>query len=304
MKVAVTGAGGYVGGRLLASLAAERAEVVPLVRRPVPWVADGRPLDLAATDPGRIAEELAGCDAVVHLAGASEVRAAADPDGALADTVAATRRVAAAAATAGVGRLVFLSTVHVYGAALADGAVVDETTVPEPRHPYAVARLAGEHLAVASGVPTTILRLTNSVGAPADRRVDRWTLVANDLCAQAAAGGPLVLRTSGRQWRDFVDLGDACAAIAAAARGAVPPGTFNLGSGRPTTVLELAGLVADAAAEVRGRRPEVQAQPHQGPVPVAHRVAVGRLACHWGYPSTPLAASLRETVECCERAAA
>src|SRR3546814_2666382 len=73
--------------------------------------------------------------------------------------------------------VVVASTVHVYGAALRPGATVDHRTVPEPRHPYAVARLAGEHL-VAGLVPSPVaVRLTNAVGAPLDGRVDRWTLV-------------------------------------------------------------------------------------------------------------------------------
>ena len=51
-----------------------------------------------------------------------------------------------------------------------------------------------------------ILRLTNAVGAPADPSVDRWSLVANDLCPPGRADGRLALRSAGVQWRDFVAL--------------------------------------------------------------------------------------------------
>lgn len=301
--IAVTGAGGYVGGRLVAHLRAAGQPVRPLARGAVPWLPDAELLDLAATPVEGIAEVLRGCAAVVHLAGASEVHAARDPDGALATTVAATRRVARAAAEAGVERAVLLSTVHVYGAALERGGRVDEQTLPEPRHPYAVARLAGEHLAAAEGLRSlVVLRLTNSVGAPVDARVDRWTLVAMDLCRQAAAGGPLVLRSSGRQWRDFVDLGDVCRTIAAAAVGEVPAGVYNLGSGRARTVLELAELVADVAASAGAARPEVQAPPHEGPLPPRVDVDVARLAQHVPVPAVPLAQSVQELIELCRAA--
>ena len=170
MGVVVTGAGGYVGGRLVAHLREAGVEVAPTARRPVPWLPDARPLDLVADDAGALVGLCEGRDAVIHLAGASEVRFGSDPDGALADTVVATRRLAEAARTAGVARMVFLSTFHVYGGRT-DAGVVHEGLVPEPRHPYAVARLAGEHLAAGAGPDHVVtLRLTNSVGPPADPR--------------------------------------------------------------------------------------------------------------------------------------
>lgn len=299
-RVVVTGSGGYVGGRLVGHLTARGADVRPLVRRSVPWVSDGRVVRLVGGDLDELAGALEGHDAVVHLAGASEVRAAADPDGALADTVVASRRVAAAAVRAGVPRVVVLSTVHVYGSARRDTSTVDEGVVPEPRHPYAVARLAGEHLVAGEGPDeVVVLRLTNGVGPPADARVDRWTLVANELCAAAAAGQPLRLRTSGRQWRDLIDLGDACHAIGEAALGVVPAGTYNLGSGCSTTIRALAEAVADAAEVVLGSRPPVEAPPHEGPEPARQRVDVSRLAAHVNPPTTPLAASLQATIRLC-----
>lgn len=300
MSVVVTGAAGYVGGRLVRHLQDEGEVVVPTVRRPVPWLPGAHPVDLVAGDLGGLVGVLEGHDAVVHLAGASEVRAAAEPDAALAETVVAARRVAEAAVRAGVSRLVFLSTVHVYGG-VTDGGVVHEGVVPAPRQPYAIARLAGEHLAFGAGPDHVVaLRLTNAVGPPVDVRVDRWTLVANVLCAQAAAGQPLVLRSSGRDGRDFVDLGDACRAIGAAATRAVPAGTYNLGSGTTTRVLDLAHLVADAAEAELGWRPPVEAPAHTGPEPPGFRVDVSHLAVVAPAPGSdlrpPLAATIRAVV--------
>jgi len=296
MSVVVTGAAGYVGGRLVRHLRDEGMAVVPTVRRPVPWLTGAHPVDLVAGDLGGLVGVLEGHDAVVHLAGASEVRAGAEPDAALAETVVATRRVAEAAVRAGVRRLVFLSTFHVYGGATDDGGV-HEGVVPTPRHPYAFARLAGEHLAAGCGPDHGVaLRLTNAVGPPVDARVDRWTLVANDLCAQAVAGGPLRLRSSGHDGRDFVDLGDACRAIGAAATGVVPAGTYNLGSGTTTRVLDLAHLVADAAEEVLGARPPVDAPAPTGPEPARFRVDVSRLAAVVPLPPPDLRAALVATI--------
>ncbi|HEU5152431.1 MAG TPA: SDR family oxidoreductase, partial [Iamia sp.] len=272
-----------------AHLAATGVDVVPLVRSPTPWLPDAVVADLLRDD---LAPLLAGADAVVHLAGASEVRFAADPERAHDETVATTDRVARATG----GRLVLLSTFHVYGGRTDDG-VVHEGVEPVPVHPYAASRLEGEALAAEHGPAHLVtLRLTNSIGPPADRRVDRWTLVANDLCAQAAAGEPLVLRSSGHAGRDFVDLGEACRILGAAATGAVPAGTYNLGSGTTTRVLDLAHLVAEAAHEVLGRRPDVVAPPHEGPEPEPFRVAVEKLAAHVAPPDPDLRPALVGTL--------
>ena len=65
MKIAITGASGFIGQRLLTRLAAENAQVVALGRRPVPG------LQSSGWDSTRVPEPsvLDGVDAVIHLAG-------------------------------------------------------------------------------------------------------------------------------------------------------------------------------------------------------------------------------------------
>ena len=110
-----------------------------------------------------------------------------DPDRALAET----RRARAAtsarrAAAAGVARVVYVSTVHVYGAALAPGATIDEDVAPAAA--VGLRRSPGspsEHLARPSRSPTPscCASPTRSAHRP-HPDVDRWTLVAADLCRQ------------------------------------------------------------------------------------------------------------------------
>ncbi len=65
----------------------------------------------------------------------------------------ATERLVEAIAAAGVRRLVYMSTMHVYGERIQGGAVLTEDMRPEPRATYAIARLASEHAAGVPGVP-------------------------------------------------------------------------------------------------------------------------------------------------------
>lgn len=298
-RVVVAGAGGFVGGRLVAELAARPGiEVVALVRKHRPWL-DARQVELDLREPSpALVGELEGTAALVHLAGPSEVHAAAHPEQVLADTVAISTNLGVAAAEAGVARITYLSTTHVYGDQVRPGARITEDLRPEPRHPYAIARLASEHVLAGQVDELVAVRLTNSVGAAADPAVDRWTLLVNDLCLHAARTGRMRLLSDGSQWRDFVSLGDAARVVADLALGGGAPGTWNLGSGTPTTVRAVAGLVADAFEAITGNRPELDAPPEVAPVD-APVVDVSGLAAHGLVCATPLAAAVAETARFC-----
>ncbi|MEY2477460.1 MAG: UDP-glucose 4-epimerase [Actinomycetota bacterium] len=273
-----------------------------LTRKPVAYLEGVDQVVGDLTGPMEVlSEACAGVDAVFHLAGANEVEAGADPDGTLASTVAGTRRIAEAAGAAGVPRLIYLSTVHVYGASMTEGAVLTEQSPTAPRHPYALARLASEH--VAASVPdleVVVFRLTNGVGAPVDASIRRWTLVANDLCRQAAVSGTVELKSHGLQWRDFVALRDVCRIVAASAeQAALAPGTYNLGAGSPMTIRSLAALVQDAYEARTGDRPPLTAPEPPDRSPTPYTVSVARLRDQgWTMEST-VADAVDETAAFC-----
>jgi len=274
------------------------------VRRRIGWLDSAEQVEV---DLNRSALSLdrafADVDAIVHLAAPNEAIAVSNPEQALAETVTATQRLAAAAVAARVRRFVYVSTVHVYGETMAHRREISEDAVPEPRGAYAIARLASEHVlstAARDGIEVVILRLTNSVGAPAHPSVQRWTLVANDLCRQAVVDESLKLRSDGTQWRDFVPLVDVCRALTTAACTARPgPGTYNLGSGTPMTVRDLARMVQDSVERHTGKRPRLHApDPAAAPAPPCV-VRTERLARAGLTLTGSVAEAVDETVEFC-----
>jgi len=210
-RVLIAGGTGYLGGRLALALAAEGWQVSVASRSLRAWpeglVADFLPLELPA---GAALLRLEGFDSLVNLAAANELQAAADPKRALAITAEGAAALAAGAKAAGLRRFLQVSTIHVYGAL---AGRVTEAVPPQPVHPYGVAHLAAESAVLASGAAAAVLRLANVVGAPASTAIDRWTLLGNDLCRQAAVHGRLVLRSDGAAWRSFLPLSAALAAI-------------------------------------------------------------------------------------------
>lgn len=303
ITIAITGGGGYIGSRLARALAKQPwVTTRALVRQPEPLPSGVRQMTGDLLDSGGLLDRLCdGADTLVHLAGPNEVASTRDPEGAIADVVKGTLRLATAAKRLGVRRAIYVSTVHVYGARLLPGATVTEETPCEPRSAYAIARLTAEHLLASSGTADVIiLRLTNSVGAPASTAVDRWSLVANDLCRQGVTEGVLRLRTSGTQWRDFLSLAEVCRVVGESARpGTLAPGTYNLGSGVPMTIRALAAAIQHAFVAAGEPCPPLEAPEPEADPPMPYWVSVDRLIAAGLRVEGSVADALLETVRFC-----
>ena len=130
MKAFVTGGTGFIGSRVARRLRERGDEVVALVRSPSK-AAELRELgcelvegDLSSDDAIRRGVE--GCDAVFHIAAVYKVGIPDSERAAMRDAnVGGTERVLDAAVDAGVARIVYVSTVGVFGNT--HGQVVDET---------------------------------------------------------------------------------------------------------------------------------------------------------------------------------
>ncbi len=130
MKVFVTGGTGFIGGEIVRQLRARGDEVVCLVRNPE------KGAEVAALDCELVAGDLSdgaairagmeGCDAAIHAAAIYEVGIPAKARPAMREAnVAGTERVMKAALEAKMPRIVYVSTVGVFGNT--HGKVVDET---------------------------------------------------------------------------------------------------------------------------------------------------------------------------------
>jgi dTDP-L-rhamnose 4-epimerase len=193
----------------------------------------------------------------------------------------------AAMARAGVGRLVLASSMVVYGegayACAAHGPVrpaaravadlaaghfepgcprcgepltpglVDEEAALDPRSVYAATKVAQEHLTAAwareTGGSVAALRYHNVYG-PGMPRDTPYSGVAAIFRSALAAGRPPRVFEDGGQRRDFVHVTDVAAAnVAAVTATGTRPGwrAYNVASGRPATIGEMAAELARAA---------------------------------------------------------
>jgi len=265
MTVLVTGAAGYVGAAVVSALLDAGDEVVgvddlsrghrPFLER-IPHVVG----DVADDAVVRAAfEQHAGIDAVIHCAARTIVGdSVVDPLTYYRENVGKTLQLLQTVLDLGCRRFVFSSSAAVYGSA--PPPVVDETAPVDAVSPYAATKLVVERvlddLAAAGDVQAASLRYFNPVGADPDLRNGRSDPASPDVLTAllASAGGRFVV--NGTDWdtpdgspvRDFVHVADVARAHVHAVHrsGAAPAGhdVINIGSGRATTIRQLATTVA------------------------------------------------------------
>jgi dTDP-L-rhamnose 4-epimerase len=137
---------------------------------------------------------------------------------------------------------------------------VPEDAPLDPRNVYAATKLQQEHLCWAfsreTGVPVTALRYHNVYG-PRMPRDTPYAGVASIFRSALEAGRAPKVFEDGGQRRDFVHVRDVAHANVLALTAHAPnPGPFNVCSGVPRTVGDLAAALADAAGP-HAPRPQV-----------------------------------------------
>lgn len=259
-RILITGAGGYVGGRLADSAQREGASVRVLIRSVEPhmkeWLEKFDVVCGDVTQKDVVLRAVAGSEVVWHCASANETVCQANPKQALEVNVAATLGLLEAAAASGVERFIKFSTFHVYGAA--DGEQITESTVAMPRSLYGLHNLMGDEAAAFFGrqsrMSVVIPRLSNGYGVPLFCEVKRWSLVVNDLCRMVMERGEITLKGSGLAQRDFVALEDVYSAVKKLTLTPSLPATFfHVGGGESISIGAVAELVRSQFEKRTGR---------------------------------------------------
>ena len=133
---------------------------------------------------------------------------------------------------------------------------VPEDAPADPRNVYAATKLQQEHLARAfareTGTPVVALRYHNVYG-PRMPRDTPYAGVASLFRSALARGEPPLVFEDGRQLRDFVHVRDIARANLLALAAGAPEGAFNVASGEPRSIGEMACALSAAAGDAAPR---------------------------------------------------
>ncbi|MFC0809447.1 MULTISPECIES: NAD-dependent epimerase/dehydratase family protein [Sinorhizobium] len=274
MKVLVTGHRGYIGAVLTRMLHQRDHDVTGLDSDIFRSCTFESTLDDTPTMEEDVRDivvgDLAGFDAVIHLAGLSN-----DPLGDYRPNLTqqinceASVNLARLAKKAGVRRFLFASSCSNYGAAGSD--FLTESAPFNPVTPYGLSKVEVEH-AVApmadESFSPTFLRASTAYGLSPRIRFD---LVLNNLTAWAFTTGQIYLKSDGSPWRPIVHVEDIARAYIAALeadRELVHNEAFNVGlTTENYQVREIADIVQAIVPNSR-----IEFAPDAGPDTRCYRV--------------------------------
>lgn len=236
MNIVVTGANGFVGRRIVDRCVAEGDRVVAVGR----GIArnDCRVLD-ARFD--RIDWSTLGeVDVLIHLAAINDTSVRDEVELRRVNVDAAIECMAGAA-EAGCHRIVYASSMHVYGNVPSPMRADTSPTAPVSLYGRSKLQLEQEATAFAAsrGVGCVGLRFANVYG-PGESHKGRMASQVFQLARQMRTGDPEIF-APGTQVRDFVHVDDAASAAVAAAtlEGDALPAILNCGTGVATTFNDL-----------------------------------------------------------------
>jgi nucleoside-diphosphate-sugar epimerase len=267
-RVLVTGGAGFIGYHLVRWLVRQGYDVRVLDNGRtgrldrLEGIPEARSVTLLRGDitrPADVESACKGTDYVVHLAAQVSVVESMDrPDETWAINVHGTALLLEAARRCGVRRVVFASSCAVYGDGLEPP--FRETDPPRPTSPYGLSKWLGERLAEfytrVFRLPVVTLRLFNIYG-PGQRADSPYASVIPRFIAALRQGVPMTVYGTGDQTRDFVFVEDVTRIIERAFYTPEADGlVINVGTGRPTSVNDLARLLQELAGRSVGTRHE------------------------------------------------
>lgn len=193
-------------------------------------------------------------------------------------------------------KIVIYSSAAVYGEP--NQTPISEDHPKNPINTYGASKLASETYAnlyhKTHGLPVTILRPFNIYG-PGQRRESQYSGVITIFAEKIGKGENPVIYGDGTQTRDFIYIDDVVEASIIAAESEKATGqTFNVGTGKATTINELAHKMIQIAGK---KLKPVHTKPRMGEI--KHSVAdITKIQKTLGYkPKTDLSQGLEKTIK-------
>jgi len=259
---AVTGGCGFIGSHLIQRL--RRGDVRVLAIDSLEY---GRRENLDVSDPGirieklrlrkgasvQLRESLKGVDYVFHLAAEKHNQSISTPGRILDANVMGTLELLAAAADAGVKKVVFTSSLYAYGRM--SGPPMSEQEMPAPQTVYGISKLSGEglcrHFYTHRGISALCLRLFFVYGPRQYAGLGYKSVIVKNFDRMLNGHKPVICG-DGNQQLDYIYVDDAVSAIICAMTGDNDFDVLNVGNGVGVSINHLTSIMMEVAGVKTG----------------------------------------------------
>jgi UDP-glucose 4-epimerase len=291
--IIVTGANGYLGASFIYRLR-EAGYRIKAVVGPNSDVACLPGIDIirrGVDGDACLARALAESDTLVHLAGVKGYDQCAQELGRVIDANILFLQQLLSLTQDDSLKIMFASTYWVYGHQAAVPYREDQLLMPS--EPYGWSKALAEQLIRTCGLPYTILRLTNVFGYG---RGTRYEEVTSLFLEKAFRGGKITLRNHGAHCVDLVSSEDVCEVFIKILEKGSGNDTFNVGSGTPVTIYQLAEQVNHLSDRLTSQRAKIElGPPEKDAISFADRwVSIEKLQQYIKFIPTPLSKSLEK----------
>jgi UDP-glucose 4-epimerase len=196
----------------------------------------------------------AGAHFVFHFAGIGDIVPSIErPSDYMSVNVQGTVAILEAARAAGVTKFVYAASSSCYGLAEVPTGIDHPIN---PQYPYALSKYMGEqavmHWRRVYNLPANSIRIFNAYGTRS-RTSGAYGAVFGVFLRQKLAGAPFTVVGDGRQTRDFLYVTDVAAAFYKAAATDLEGRIWNVGAGRPQSVLRLVELLGGPVVHIPKR---------------------------------------------------
>lgn len=251
MKAVVTGGAGFIGSHLSEHLVNEGHKVTVLdnfttgrLDNLVQLKENVEVVEAELSSTGKWQNLISEADTVFHLASLADiVPSIEDPRSYFNSNVLSTLNVLEAARE-NKTKVIYAASSSCYG--IADNYPTSEQADIRPEYPYALTKRLGEEMVMHWGkvysLPVISTRFFNVYGVRS-RTSGTYGAVFGVFLAQKLAKKPLTIVGDGNQKRDFTYVTDIAKGLIQAAEADVSQEIFNLGSGEPKSINQLADLI-------------------------------------------------------------
>ena len=264
IKSVVTGGAGFIGSNLVDKLVSKGHYVTVIDNLSTGRLSNishhnkktVKFVNLDISKAKKLSKVIKGNSYIFHLAGLADiVPSIENPQKYFAANVTGTLNILKACRNLRIKKFIYAASASCYG--IPKKYPTKENSEIDPKYPYALTKFLGEqmvmHWAQVYNMPNISFRFFNAYGLRS-RTTGAYGAVFGVFLAQKLSAKPLTIVGNGKQTRDFIHVNDLVNALyKASMKKSLKSQIFNLGSGKETSVNEIAKIIGGKKINVPKR---------------------------------------------------